>query len=171
LGEGLKAGICWRSSVGKGMRAMHYATLRQWGPILTTPGVQFVNLQYDQCDEELREAERLFSTRVHVWDDMDLRNDQDNLAALISTLDLVISARTAVAAMAGAVGAPTLVLTRSVTDWWGLGTDYCPWLPSVRAFSCGANDPWEPAIARIASELEHMAEAKLRPKEAPLVMP
>ncbi len=161
LGEGLKVGICWRSGLGRGMRAMHYAEMSQWGPILTTPGVKFINLQYDQCDEELCEAERLFGTRVVRWEDLDLRNDQDGVAALISTLDLVISARTAVGAMAGAVGTSTIVLTRSVTDWWGLGTDYCPWQPSVRAFSCGAYDPWEPAIARIAAELGQLP-AQLR---------
>lgn len=171
LGEGLKAGICWRSGVRQGMRAMHYAQLSQWGPILAAPGVQFVNLQYDECGEELREAERSFGGRIHLWNDLNLKNDQEAVAALISNLDLVISARTAVAALAGAVGAPTLVLTRRVTDWWGLGTDYCPWLPSIRAFHCGANDPWEPAIARIASEVGQLAGAGLSLKQSPPALP
>ena len=170
LGDGLKVGICWRSSLSGGMRAMHYPQLNQWGPILATPGVKFVNLQYDQCDEELHEAERLFGTRVHVWDDTDLKNDLDGVAALISTLDLVISARTSVASMAGAAGASTLVVCRGASDWWGLGTDHCPWLPSVRAFSCGAYDPWEPVIASIASEVGQLAEAKSLQPASPLAI-
>jgi len=127
--------------------------LTQWGPILTTPGVHLVNLQYDQCDEEVCEAERHFGTRVHRWNDIDLKNDQEGVAALISELDLVISAGTAVDQMAGAVGAPTWVLIRGRGECWGLGTDHCPWYPSVRVFYCGASEPWEPMIGRMASEL------------------
>jgi hypothetical protein len=157
LGEGLKIGICWRSGVTHGMRSMHYSQLAQWGPILTTPGVRFVNLQYDRCDEELCEAERQFGALVHRWDDMDLKNDQEGVAALISGLDLVLSAGTAVDQMAGALGAPTWVLIRGSGECWGLGTEHCPWYPSVRVFHCAANDPWEPVIGRMASDLGQLA--------------
>ncbi len=153
LGEGLKVGICWRSMVHRGSRARHYSQLHQWGPVLTTPGVHFVNLQYDRCEEELREAEQLFGVRIQTWEDLDLKDDQESIAALASQLDLVLSAIVAPHAIAGAVGTPNWVLSRGLTNHWGLGTDYCPWLPSTRKFSCGATDPWEPAIERMASEL------------------
>ncbi len=160
LGEGMKVGICWRSGLAKGMRSMHYSQLSQWGPILSTPGVHFVKLQYDQCDEEVLEAEQHFGTRVHRWDGVDLKNDQDGVAALISKLDLVISAGTAVDTMAGALGVPTWVLMRRCSDWWGLGTDYCPWMSSIRPFACGANDPWEPVIQNMAAELRQLTVAR-----------
>ena len=160
LGEGLKVGISWRSGMARGMRSMQYSQLGQWGPILGTTGVHFVNLQYDECREELLEAERLFGVRAAVWSDMDLKNDQDRLAALIASLDLVISAGTAVDQMAGAVGTPTWVLTRGSGDWWSLGTDHCPWYPSVRVFRAGAAEPWGPAVARMGSELNKMAAAR-----------
>ncbi len=156
LGPGLKVGICWRSMLNKGARSRESTELNQWDPILTVPGVHFVNLEYDQCDEELREAERKLGVRIHTWDDMDLKNDQDGLAALISTLDLVLSALTAVVQMAGAVGTPTWVLHLDAPDWWALGTDHCPWYPSVRSFPCGANAPWEPVIETMASELRRV---------------
>ena len=154
LGPGLKVGICWRSMVNKWARSLDSTQLNQWGPILTAPGVHFVNLQYGQCDEELREAGRLFGARIHVWDDMDLKDDQDGLAALIPALDLVVSALTALVQMAGSVGAPVWVLSHlGAQGWWGLGTDHCPWHPSVRLFPRGATEPWEPVIATVASEL------------------
>jgi tetratricopeptide (TPR) repeat protein len=157
LGGGLKIGICWRSQNHQGVLAPYFAQLNQWGPILTIPGIHFVNLQYDRCDADLDEAERRFGARIHRWDDMDLRNDQEGVAALISTLDLVVSATTAVHEMAGAVGAPVWVLARGSLNFWGLGTDSCPWLPTVRAFPCGPFDPWEPVIERVASELRALA--------------
>ncbi len=153
LGEGLKVGICWRSMVHQGSRAKHYSQLKQWGPILTTPGVRFVNLQYDRCEEELREAESLFGVPIHAWAGTDLKDDQETLAALSSQLDLVISAPTAVHAIAGAVGTPNWVPIRGLTMWWGMGTGRCPWLPSTRAFPLGATDPWEPAFQEISAEL------------------
>jgi hypothetical protein len=140
--------------VNQWARALDSTQLSQWGPILTAPGVHFVNLQYGQCDEELREAGRLFGARIHVWDDMDLKDDQDGLATLIPALDLVVSALTALAQMAGAVGVPVWVLSHlGAQGWWGLGTDHCPWHPSVRLFPRGATEPWEPVIATVASEL------------------
>lgn len=162
LGEGLKVGICWRSSAHKESRGRHYSQLDLWGPILTTPGVQFVNLQYDECAEELDQAQRLFGTRVQVWEDMDLRNDQEGVAALISSLDLVLSANTAVSSLGGAIGAPVWVPVRGGTTWWGLGTDYCPWLPTVRVFGGEAASAWTPIIEKIASELSLRAKTVCR---------
>jgi len=160
LGDGLKVGICWRSGITQGMRSMFYSELHQWGPILRLPGIQFVNLQYGPCARELEEAERLFGTPVEVWKDMDLMNDQDGLAALMANLDLVISAGTAVDSLAGALGRPTWVLTRDVSDWWGLGTGRCPWSPSVRIFHCEASSPWEPVIARMAEEMRLLRDGR-----------
>jgi hypothetical protein len=160
LGPGLKVGICWRSMLNQGARSLDSTQLSQWGPVLTAPGVHFVNLQYDRCDEELREAERLFGARIHVWDDMDLKDDQEGVAAMIPALDLVLSAFTAVVQMAGAVGAPAWVLSHlGVQGWWGLGTDHYPWYPSVRFFPCGATGAWEPVIETVASELRRLATA------------
>jgi len=165
LGPGLKVGICWRSSQNKWARSLDSTQLNQWGPILTAPGVHFVNLQYDRCDEELREAGRLFGARIHVWDDMDLKDDQEGVAALIPALDLVLSALTAVVQMSGAVGAPTWVMSRLADrSWFELGTDHCPWHPSVRLFPCGATDPWEPVIETVASELRRLASAGSSPR-------
>ncbi|HEU5171005.1 MAG TPA: hypothetical protein VFU46_10735 [Gemmatimonadales bacterium] len=49
LGPGLKVGISWRSQLLTAEREKYYTSLDQWGPILQTPGVRFVNLQYDDC--------------------------------------------------------------------------------------------------------------------------
>jgi hypothetical protein len=166
LGEGLKVGICWRSGLARGSRSIYYSQLNQWGPILTLPDIHFINLQYGECGEELREAEGLFGTRLHIWKDMDLKNDQDGLAALMAALDLVISACTAVDSMAGAVGVPTWVLTRGTGDWWSLGTDGCPWNASVRPFACGAMAPWEPVIEAMASELCQLKSGRLCHQES-----
>jgi len=55
-----------------------------------TPGTHFVSLQYDDCEDEIRAAENRFGIRVHRWPDLDLRNDFENIAALVANLDVVM---------------------------------------------------------------------------------
>ena len=124
-------------------RNVYYTNLDQWGPILTTPGLVFVNLQYDNCQPELDAAEQRFGVKIHAWDDIDLKDDLDSAAALISALDLVITAPTSVAAMAGALGVPVWDLAGKEDNWSTLGTDYMPWYPSMRLFLKARNGNWE----------------------------
>ncbi|MBV5336207.1 hypothetical protein JZU48_04265, partial [bacterium] len=60
LGEGLRVGIAWRSGLVTLNRRGSYAPLSAWGPVLTAPGVLFVNLQHGPCHEESAAAERMF---------------------------------------------------------------------------------------------------------------
>jgi tetratricopeptide (TPR) repeat protein len=158
LGPSLKVGICWRSMLHRDARSIFYSQLRKWGPILTVPGIDFINLQYDQCDEELQEAERLFGTRIHIWDGVDLMNDLETVAALISKLDLIIGAPTAVTQMGGALGVPTWVMARGPRKLYSLGTEHCPWFPSTRLFACKVRDPWEPLIEIVGRALSSLKE-------------
>ncbi|MDP3000031.1 MAG: SEC-C metal-binding domain-containing protein [Bryobacterales bacterium] len=131
------------------------------------PGLVFAQALQEHQQGRLEEAERLIGVRIHAWDDMDLKNDQEGLAASIPALDLVLSAITAVAQMAGAVGAPAWVLSRLADQGcWGLGTGHCPWHPSPRAFSRGATDGWEPVLESVASELRLLVSAGSAPVEA-----
>src|SRR5205823_3919467 len=61
--------------------------------------------------------------------------DFDETAAAIAALDLVISADTAVAHLAGALGKPVWVMLPFAPDWrWLIGRDDSPWYPSMRLF-------------------------------------
>jgi tetratricopeptide (TPR) repeat protein len=154
LGAGPKIGISWRSLKPKGRYFLDSMELDQWGPILTIPGIHWINLQPGWSEEEVLEIGANFHARLHVWDALDLKDDQDAIAALIPALDLVVTAFTVTAQMAGALGVPAWVLSHvGNLTWWELGTDYCPWHPSIRFFPCGALEPWDASIARLAQEL------------------
>ena len=153
LGNGRKIGICWRSMLQIANRSLHYCPLEQWGPILTMPGVIFVNLQYDECHAELAAAEQQFGVKIHICEGIDLKNDMDDAAALTAALDLVISAPTAVAAMAGALGAPVWRLSMGVPQ----STDRIPWYPSMRQFLRAWDKSWEGVIEAIAHKLRNMS--------------
>jgi hypothetical protein len=157
LGPGLKVGVSWRSLKTGGVRSMDCMRLSQWGPILSTPGVHWINLQCGWTEAELLEAGDSVHAPLHVWDGMDLKDDQDGLAALICNLDLVVTAFTVTAQLAGALGVPCWVLDHEGNQsWFKLGTDYCPWHPKIRFFPCGAMEPWDTAIESLAAELRKL---------------
>ena len=87
-------------------RRLEYTQLDQWGELFAIPGVNWINLQYDDCERDLRMAERKFGVTIHRWDWLDLMNDFEEVAALMTCLDLVVSPRSAVACSAAGSACP-----------------------------------------------------------------
>lgn len=157
LGPGIKIGICWRSGLAKGERHRSYSELIQWGEIFNVPGAHFVNLQYGECADELHEAEEKFGVKINSFSEIDLRNEIDETAALILSLDLVISAATALAETAGSVGAEVYRTDPYGDQWVTLGTDRMPWHPSMQLFRQPSQDDWETPLALIAEAVRDKA--------------
>lgn len=78
----------------------------------------------------------------------------EHTAALIAGLDLVITADTMVAHLAGALGRPTWLLLQHDADWrWMAGRQDSPWYPAMRLYRQSAPGDWEPVIAQVARDL------------------
>ncbi|CAO3435758.1 hypothetical protein [Azospirillum endophyticum] len=155
LGPGLRVGICWRSSRMTADRAGAYSRIDQWGPVFAVPGVTFVNLQYDGHEAERDSALHRFGTVLHHWPDLDQRNDLEGVAALMSSLDLVISAPTAVGELAAALGVPVWRIG-AAGDWSALGTMVRPWFPSMMLV--GHSGDQDAALAGVARRLRRLAD-------------
>lgn len=173
LGPGLAIGICWRSGVTAGLRNLSCTNLQQWGSVLSVPGVHFINLQYDECRAELDQARAHFGVRIHEFSGIDLRQDLDDVAALTTALDLVVSTTTAVADMAGALGRPVWVLMlTSAGHGFTMGQHYVPWFPSMRLYERTWNEPWEPVLKRLSQDLADLASREAAvPDTAPTLWP
>jgi tetratricopeptide (TPR) repeat protein len=156
LGPDKKVGICWRSMMLEAKRAKYYSALDAWGPILKTPGVTFVNLQYGDCAAEIAQAKKLFGVDIHAMADLDLRDDIDGTAALSAALDLVISAPTAAAATAGSIGRKVWFLTAGRT-WPQLGTDEYPWYADTAVLSPEKFGDWHSLMPLVATKLAAFA--------------
>jgi tetratricopeptide (TPR) repeat protein len=153
LGPGRKVGITWRSKHRSVSRDLHYTELSQWGPILAVPGLTFVSLQYDDCRAELDAARQRFGVDIHSWDDLDQMNDLDEVAALMTALDLTIAPTTTPAIMAGAVGAKAwMLLTRHIT-WKTLGTECIPMFPDMRLVWRPRNVAWDVILEQVGADL------------------
>jgi tetratricopeptide (TPR) repeat protein len=153
----LKIGICWRSGLLRAERNNDYSAIMDWGPLLQLSNCVFVNLQYGDCEAELVEVESLYGITILRWTDLNLKNDIDDVFALIDCLDLVVTAGTAVNPMTGALGKACLLL-QSSWDWTNLGTDAYPWFPNTSCFTCEKGDSPAtliPNIANIISQLSN----------------
>ena len=80
--------------------------------------------------------------------------DFQDTADIIAGLDLVISADTAVAHLAGALGRPTWVLlARHALDWQWPRLGASAWYPSARMFVQRQAGDWGPVVDEVLAEL------------------
>ncbi len=152
-GPGLKVGICWRSMKIDARRSKYYSALDLWGPILKTPGVRFINLQYGDCQEEMTRAEEKHGVKIEVVEGLNLKNDIDGAAALSAAVDLVISAPTAAAALAAGIGTETWFLTAGRT-WPQLGSQEYPWYRKTQVFMPEKFGDWLGLMPQISEALK-----------------
>lgn len=155
LPAGPRVGLLWKSAVLAAGRHRFFSTFEAWEPVLRTPGVVFVNLQYGDCTEELQLARERFG--VEIWNPpgIDLKQDLDDVTALSMALDLVIGFSNATFNLAAAAGAPAWLISARGA-WTALGTDRYPWYPQVRLYRPDAFAAWEPVLQSVAKDLSGM---------------
>lgn len=84
--------------------------------------------------------------------------DFDDTAALIANLDLVISADTALAHLAGAQGRPVWIALPANPDWrWQRERTDSPWYPGTRLFRQPRPGNWSQVVQDIAQALTALA--------------
>ncbi|HLZ76054.1 MAG TPA: tetratricopeptide repeat protein [Phenylobacterium sp.] len=160
LGDGPAAvGVTWRSGKLAGDRRRQYPPLSLWAPLLRTPGLRFVNLQYGDCADELADLAARAGTPILEPPGLDLRDDLEGLAALTVALDLTLVVSNATAALAGACGAPLAVIG-GPANWTRLGTDAYPWYPQAQAFNTASFGDWAPAMDAAAERLTRLAAGR-----------
>jgi tetratricopeptide (TPR) repeat protein len=157
FGPGPYVGVCWRSMVLGAKRKKYYSALDMWGPILKTPGVTFVNVQYGDCKDELARARGQHGVDIKMFDDLNLKDDIDGAAALSAALDLVISAPTAAAATAASTGTEVWFLTAGRT-WPQLGTDRYPWYARSRVLAPENFGDWNALMPQVGAALQQFAK-------------
>lgn len=152
LGKGPYVGVCWRSMVLGAKRGKYFRAIEGWGPALSTPGITFVNLQYGDVTAELELAREKLGATIHNFADLNLKDDLEGAAALTSACDLVLSAPTAAAAMAGALGTEVWFLVAAPT-WPQLATDHYPWYAKSRVIACEKFADWDTLMPKVREEL------------------
>ena len=148
LPAGRRIGLVWSGSQMHANDANRSLSLAKISPLFQ-PGDVWVSLQ-----KEVREADRAALESSDLVDVSAELGDFADTAALISTLDLVISVDTSVAHLAGALGKPTWVMVPFAPDFrWLLDREDTPWYPKMRLFRQSRAGDWDGVIARIGEAL------------------
>ncbi|MDR6502184.1 tetratricopeptide (TPR) repeat protein [Burkholderia ambifaria] len=126
-------------------------------PLLTVRGATFVSLQKG---EAARSQMAGIPAGLRPLDPMEEVDDFADTAAIISTLDVIITADTSVAHVAGALGRPVWILCRFDGCWrWLDGRDDSPWYPSARLFRQETPGDWASVIERVRTALQRKVPA------------
>jgi Tfp pilus assembly protein PilF len=155
--SGLKVGIVWQGSPAYRLDHHRSIPLQNLAPLAQVPGIRLINLQKGPGADQLR-------TVTDGWPiiDLDRRMDEQtgafvDTAAVMKNLDLVISADTSTAHLAGALGVPVWLAQWYVPEWrWMIGKETSPWYPTMRLFAQSRRGDWSDLFIRIADELKQM---------------
>lgn len=155
-------GVSWRSSIRNRQRNLQYLEIDELASVFP-PGTVVVNLQYNSRDEDVEIWQKEASERGFIFeplDQIDLKDDLDEIFAILKVLDCAVTPLLSLAWMSGAVGCPTLV-NRTAWDgiiWQSFGTDFVPWQPSLRLFFRNPKEPWTGPLEQITETLHELVE-------------
>ncbi len=156
--DGLRVGLVWSGNPQFSrdrFRSLHFCELL---PLLEVEDAHFYSLQMEPGRAQLRSMQSE-AAAPHVTDLTPYAADMADTAALVESLDLVITVDTAVAHLAGALNKPVWTLLPAAPDWrWLQGRTDSPWYPSMRLFRQEALGEWAPVVARMRRSLIQCAE-------------
>ena len=157
---GLKVGVAWAGNPAHHSDALRSVPLERFASLFDLPGISFFSLQVGDRAKDL--ASPVAGRTADLSSEL---KDFAETAAATANLDLVITVDTAVAHLAGALGAPVWVLLPYVADWrWFIERADSPWYPTARLFRQSRRGDWAGVFARVRAALQQwVVEAPSRP--------
>jgi tetratricopeptide (TPR) repeat protein len=146
----LRVGFAWAGNPRYKADRQRSVSLKTLLPLLRSPGVNWISLQKGPEAEQLRTIQG----SVYVWDGSSADRDLAATAAMVATLDLVITTDTCIAHLAGAMGKPVWILLPHLGDWrWMQRVETTPWYPAARLFRQRSRGDWLELLQRVIIEL------------------
>ncbi|MFQ6334472.1 tetratricopeptide repeat protein [Methylophilus sp. 3sh_L] len=159
--EKLRVGLVWSGSTTHQKDRYRSIPLAQFADLLTLDA-SFHCLQTEVRDTDLACLAEFPQISLH----QATLHDFTDTAALIATLDLVISVDTSVAHLAGAMHKPVWILLPNPPDFrWMLTREDSPWYPSARLFRAQAQvraqaQDWTTVMASVKQALAEKIKEK-----------
>lgn len=149
--EKRKVGLVWAGNPEHHQDALRSLRLEQLAPILAAPDAAFYSLQ-----QPVPAADQNYLRAVSpaVFSGLKFADFLET-AAVVAEMDLIISADTAVAHLAGALGRPVWLLLQHSADWrWLLDRSDSPWYPTARLFRQGERGRWDVPVQSVVKALQ-----------------
>ena len=156
IGKGPYVGISWKSANMSAKRLPNYASTSDLSPVLTLPGVTFINLQYVDFEDDLSKIQNELGVTVHHFDDLDHYNDLLEVAALCAALDIIVSTTSAVPFISAGVGTLTKFASWKQSPW--SNNLFNPVGPSVDKFERNTWQSWHNVFHLIAEDILKLSD-------------
>lgn len=149
-----KIGIAWKGNTKYPGDRQRSVPLENFLVLCSIPGVRLYSLQKGQGSEQLAGPAQKGNIN-------DLGSQLDavhgafmDTAAVMQNLDLIITADTATAHLAGGLGLPVWVPLSVACDWrWLIDREDSPWYPTLRLFRQTTLDLWDDVFMRLADSV------------------
>ena len=152
-GNSLRIGLVWAGSPLHPHELWRSIPLEQLAPLTKLEGTTFYSLQMGAPAGQVKQL----GDRVRLVDLQDEQKDFADTAAIVASLDLVISIDTSVAHLAGAMGKPVWVLLSKSPDWrWFLDREDNPWYPTSHLFRQSTLGNWQDVVIRVERKLREL---------------
>lgn len=152
LGNSPKIGFAWRGGIVK--TGMHHRSLQLslLEPLLEKVNATWIPLQWDANPAEQAELAAKYENKVYsYWEEL---SDFDSYAALIASLDLIVTVCCTTAHLAGAMGKKTWVMVPKSPAWcYRKEGNEMPWYPSVSLFRQETFNDWLPVLVNIEASI------------------
>jgi len=152
--ENIRVALSWAGNphMETGRYAGRSPPFHALAPLMSVPGVDFISVQ--KGGEDALHRVNFSDTLLHL-SDLDGGSDAFiDTAAVLKSVDLLITSDTAIAHLGGALGVPTWLCLMHEPDWrWMQKGDRTPWYTSKRLFRQSSRGNWAAVYAEIASEL------------------
>ncbi|NTV49858.1 MAG: tetratricopeptide repeat protein [Geobacteraceae bacterium] len=145
-----RVGLVWFAKQSQVLNRKRSCPLTFFSPMWDVQGVEFYTLQIGEGSEQLEG----FAGNHGITDlTRDIKDFADT-AALIANLDLVITIDTAVAHLAGALGARTWLILPYVAEWrWLCQREDSPWYPTMKLFRQPSPGNWSALMDDVVGAL------------------
>jgi hypothetical protein len=158
-----RVGLVWAGNRGHHNNRNRSIALERLLPLLAVPGIDWTSLQTEICGRD----RAVLDAHPDITNLGDALSDFGDTAAVMASLDLVVSADTAAAHLAGAMAKPVWVLLPFSPDWrWLIGRRDSLWYPTAKLFRQPAPGDWASVIAEVARELSGTVARPLPPSPA-----
>ena len=155
-GDKRRVGVAWAGSPHHRNDRRRSVPLAALAPLLALPGIAWQALQKGAATSQMDIVDE---ARAVV--PLDPGSDFTQTAALVDTLDAVLTVDTSIAHLAGALGKPVFVLLPYASDWrWGIAGERTPWYPTARLFRQPSPGDWKSVVAALRERLPELLAAE-----------
>ena len=154
--DDFRIAICWQGSTRPDDLGRSFL-LRLFEGLSAVPGVRLISVHKGEGASQLESLPDGMRVQDATAQFDSGRDGLLDAAAVIALCDLVITSDTAIAHLAGALGAPAWLALKRTPDWrWMMERPDSPWYPSLRLYRQPVDGDWDSVFAAMERDLRAM---------------